>query len=191
MKLAAALMLVAPDAIVSRAGGAGFAAADSDLQRRHERTDEIELTDRADILAETRAAEECVHREGGHEITYKNPGGEVRAVPEVERLIGPEEQDEKADGEPLGAQRVRPVSCCKPQPAPQFARQRERASHAEEIPGCQQRHDDDRAAVRPGEHAGKIHRSHRVAEETVRDHRNGNNQQDRLQRAASIPGAEQ
>ena len=83
------------------------------------------------------------------------------------------------------------MTCRKPQATPQFARQREWASHAEEIPGCQQRHHEDRAAVRPGEHAGKIHRRHRVAEETVRDDRNGKNQQDRLQRPASVAGAEQ
>ena len=104
MKLAAALTLVAPDAIVSRAGGTGFAAADSDLKRRNQRTEEVKLTDGADILAEARAAEERVHREGGYEIAHKDPGGEVRAIPEVERLIGPEEQYQKAHGEPLGAQ---------------------------------------------------------------------------------------
>ena len=88
-------------------------------------------------------------------------------------------------------QGVRPVACRKPQPTPQFARQGEWASHAEEIPGCQQRYHDDRAAIRPREHAGKIHRGHRVAEETVRDDSNGKNQQDRLQGPASVAGAEQ
>jgi hypothetical protein len=76
---------------------------DPDLERRHERADEIELTDGANILTEARAAEERVHSEGGYEITQEDPGGEVRAIQEVERLIGPEEQDEQAHGEPLAA----------------------------------------------------------------------------------------
>ena len=79
MKFAATLMLVAAHTIVSCAGGADLAAAGCDLQRRNERTDEIELTDRADVLAEARAAEECVHGEGSHEITYEKPRrGEMR-----------------------------------------------------------------------------------------------------------------
>ena len=78
-----------------------------------------------------------------------------------------------------------------PSRRPSSRGKRERAGHAEEISGCQQRYDDDRAAVRPREHAGKIHRSHRVAEETVRDDSNGKKQQDRLQRPASVAGAEQ
>jgi hypothetical protein len=82
------------------------------------------------------------------------------------------------------------VTFRKPQPTPQFARQREWASHAEEIPGCQKRYHDDRAAIRPREHTGKIHWGHRVAKETVRDDSNSKNQQDCLQGPASVAGAE-
>ena len=42
-----------------------------------------------------------------------------------------------------------------------------------------------------GMHTGKIHRRHRVAEEAVGDYRDGNDQQACLQRATSIPRAEQ
>ena len=79
---------------------------------------------------------------------------------------------------------------CEPQTAPQFTREREWASHAEEIPGSQQRHDDNRAGIRPRENAGKIHRRHRVAKKTIHDDRNSKSQQDRLQRAASVSSAE-
>src|SRR5262249_39173479 len=50
LKLAAAVNGIAAQTIVRRAGGTGFRPADSYLQRRYQRADEVELPDRADIL---------------------------------------------------------------------------------------------------------------------------------------------
>ena len=52
LKFAATMMLVAAQAIVRRAGGACLRPADLDLERGNQRTEEVKLADRADVLAE-------------------------------------------------------------------------------------------------------------------------------------------
>ena len=75
------------------------------LERRDERAHEMELPDRADVLAEAGAAEQRVDDEGADEIGDDDPGGPERAVPQRERLVGPEEERQQDDGQPLRSQR--------------------------------------------------------------------------------------
>src|SRR5262249_25223297 len=127
VKLAATLALVAAQAIVGSAAGAYFPTADFDFERRNKGAHEMELANGTDIFAEARSAEEGVHDEGTGEVGPHDPGGPERCAPEVKGLEGPEEKDEQAHSQPLGAQGARPTTCGEPQPSAQLARQHERA----------------------------------------------------------------
>ena len=65
----------------------------------------MELPDGADVLAEAGAAEQRVDDEGADEVGDDDPGGPERAVPQGERFVGPEEERQQNDGQPLRSQR--------------------------------------------------------------------------------------
>src|SRR5262249_15182980 len=88
-QLAAALGVVAADAVVGRAGPADVRIANLHLKRRDERVNKVELTDGADVFAEARAPEQAVNQERCDEISNHNPCRPPRAVPQAERFIGP------------------------------------------------------------------------------------------------------
>ena len=141
-----------------RASRADGRLADRHFQRRDERLHEVELPDRADVLAERRVAEKAVDDECRHEVADRDPGREPRAVPQRERLVAPEEERDEPDREPFAAQPARPRPAGG-QPAPgERARQRERARHAEEVAGHQQPENQQAAPMNPRQHAGQIHR---------------------------------
>ena len=117
VKLAATLTFVTAQAIVRGAGGAHFPTPDFDFERRSKGAHEMELANGTDIFAEARIAEEGVHNEGTGEVGHHDPGGPERCAPEVKGLEGPEEKDEQAHSQPLGAQGARPASCGEPQTA--------------------------------------------------------------------------
>src|SRR5690606_15393519 len=89
----AAALGIAPaaDAVLGQAVLADVVAAHLDFEGRGQRVDEVELADRADVLAEGRALEEAVDDEGGREVGQRHPGGQPGALPEVERFVDPEE----------------------------------------------------------------------------------------------------
>ena len=73
----------AADAVLGPARSADVGVAHLDFQRRNQRLHEVELADRADILAEGGAAKEAVDDEGSREVGQGDPGGPPRAVPEA------------------------------------------------------------------------------------------------------------
>ena len=91
VQLASGNVISAADAVLGPARRADVRVAHLDFQRRNQRLHEVELADRADILAERRTAEEAVDDEGRREVGQDDPGGPPGAVPEGKRLVGPEE----------------------------------------------------------------------------------------------------
>ncbi len=70
---------------------------------------EVELSDGTNKLAERSVLEKAVHHEHGHEVGEDQPGCPPGRGPQIEQLIGKEEQHEEDDRKPLVAQRPRPV----------------------------------------------------------------------------------
>ena len=159
VELASALLGVAAQAIVRDAGGADTPLLQPHLERRDERAHELELPDGADVLAEAGAAEQRVDDEGADEVGHDDPGGPERAVPQRERFVGPEEERQQNDSQPLRSQRPGPVARGESEAASQLARQHERARHAEHVAHREQPDDDEEAPVGPGQHAREIHRA--------------------------------
>ena len=95
VQLAAGDVVSPADAVLGPARRADDRVAHLDFQRRDQRLHEVELADRADILAEGCAAEEAVDDEGGREVGQDDPGGPPGTVPESERLVSPQEDREQ------------------------------------------------------------------------------------------------
>src|SRR5205823_2544104 len=91
LQLAAGDAVAAADAILRPARRANGRVPRLDFQRRGQRLHEIELTDRADVLAEGGAAEQAVDDEGRGEVTQGEACRPPRPVPEVQRLVSPQE----------------------------------------------------------------------------------------------------
>src|SRR5688500_15626045 len=82
VQLTAGDAVPAADAVLGPAPRTDLRVAHLDLQRRGQRLHEVELPDRADVLAEGRATEEAVDGEGGREVPQEDPGRPPRAVPQ-------------------------------------------------------------------------------------------------------------
>ena len=134
-----------------------------DLQRRDQRLDEVELADGAEVLAEGGAAEEAVDRRRPRRSSRRDPGRPPRAVPEGERLVGPEEQGDQDHRQPLAPQPPRPVQPRRQPAAGEGPGQQERARHAEDVAGREQPQDDQAAPVDPRQDAGQVHRGRPAA----------------------------
>ena len=89
-----ALGLVSTQAIMGAASGADAGIPDPDFQWGEEGGNEVELANRANMFAEARAFEEAVHEDGGGEVENDDPCRPPRGFPEVEKLIGPEKEDQ-------------------------------------------------------------------------------------------------
>ena len=59
------------------------------FERRKGRGHKVELSDGADIFAETRAAKEAIDNHSRREVTYNDPGSHPGLIPKAERLIRP------------------------------------------------------------------------------------------------------
>ena len=151
----------------------------------------MELPDGADVFAEAGAAEQRVDHEGADEVGDDDPRGPERAVPQCERLVGPEEERQQNNSQPLRSQRVRPVARGKSEPASELARQHERARHAEHVAHREQSDDDEEAPVGPRQHAGEIHRRHLIAQQPVGDDHRGHHEKDALQHVPAVSCAQE
>ena len=103
-------LVAARYAVLGRARRTHLLAPHLHLEGRAQGVDEVELADRADVLAEGRALEDAVHHEGAGEEGEHQRRGQEGTGPQVERLIGEEEQQQQADGEPLPLQPMGPAS---------------------------------------------------------------------------------
>src|SRR5205807_1948863 len=82
VQLTAGDAIPAAYAVLRAAGGADFRVADLHLQWRNQGLHEVELADRAEVLAERRPAEGAIDDEGRREVAQGEPGGPPGTVPE-------------------------------------------------------------------------------------------------------------
>ena len=111
----------------------------------------------------------------GGEVGERDPGRPPGRRPQVEELVGEEEEHDQRDGDPLVAQQARapggrPPSQMLAHPAAGPPRQHERAGHAEEIAGQQQREDDEAAVVEPDADGRQVLRRELRSDQAVEDH---------------------
>ena len=79
------------------AGHADARLAHADFQRREERVDKVELSDRANVFAKRAVAKQAIDRERRHEVADRQPCGPCRPVPQGKNFVGPQEQRQQAD----------------------------------------------------------------------------------------------
>ncbi len=176
----------AGDAIRRGAGLTRRTLADLQLQRRHRRGYEIELSDRAEMLTERRALEDRVDDERGGEIGQDEIRRRARQRPQVEELVAEENGDEEHEGQPLAAQALRPVQYRRVQPPRPVSRQDKGTPGAEEVAGREQRDNQETPIVDPGEDRGEICRGDIRAEESVENEDRRRDQQRRLKRGPRV-----
>ncbi len=112
LQFAAALLLVAANAVACRARIARSHAANLQRRRRDQRADEVKLPNRADVLAEAGAAKEAVHQECRANVRNQQPRRTGRAVPQSEPFIPQKERQHQPDADPLHAQPLGPPKAC-------------------------------------------------------------------------------
>ena len=186
VEFATALGVVSAQAIMGAACGADAGIPHPDFQRGDEGGNEVELTDRANMFAEARAFEEAIHKHGGGEVENDDPCRPPRGFPEVEKLVGPEKEDQQADGEPLRAQESRPAVRGGKNPASEIPRKGERTRHAKKISCDQQGENAEASPVRPWKHPGEVHRPDLWSEKAVNHHKDGQAKKQSLHGYAEI-----
>ena len=116
-KLAAGNVITTTYAVLGLARVACAGVAYADMHGAHQRLHEIELADRADILAERRTSKKAINHEGRRKVSQDNPGGPPRTIPESKGLVGPQEDHEQTDSQPFVPKPGGPVAALR-QPAP-------------------------------------------------------------------------
>ena len=180
IQFTSSLLVIASDAVIGRAGLAGLGISYSHFQWRHHRLDEMELADGTDVLAEGGAAEEAVDRHGKCEIRQDDPGGPPGGIPQTECFVGPEENDEEHNSQPLASQETRPSQSAPPEFLGQFSWEHEWASKAEEIACDEQGKHDQSSPMNPREYACQIHRADLGSKQTVKNDGDRQKQHQRL-----------
>ena len=94
LQLASALLVVSTNAVMRFTRAADSEIADADFERRNERLKELILTDGANKLAEARTLKESVNDDCKSEITNYEHRGRARVIPQAERFVSPEEQQQ-------------------------------------------------------------------------------------------------
>ena len=174
------------DAVVRGAREAGVGVADAHLQGRDGGGHEVELAERADPLAERGVLEHGVDGEGGGEIGDDEPGRPPRRAPQVEQLVGVEDEHEEPQRQPLGAQPAGPAQDRFEEAPGERPREHEGTGHAEQVAGREQHQDERPPVVHPGEQRGEVAGRELGAEEAVNDHGHGHGEQRELHRRPRV-----
>ncbi len=178
------------NAVFSSARLARRRLLDSEFERRDCRRDEVELTDRADVLAERRALEHEIHGKRRDKVRQHEVRGRRWQCPQVEQLVGEEHRHEQDDRDPFATQTRRPRPRWRVGAPTPVAHEHERTSGAEQVAGRQQRDDQQPAIVDPGEDRGKVGRGEIRAREPVNDHGAGNAEQHQLHARSRVAPAQ-
>ena len=176
------------DAVHRATGSAGTDVAHSQLRRRQHGRHEIELPDRAHVLAEARARKQHVDHERDGEIGDHEPRRGTRKAPEVEQLVGEEHPREQDDGRPFvrKARGQRKAGCANRRPA---SRTRIIGQPgAEQVPDRKERDYQQASVVDPAEDRRQIARSDGGPVKTVCHDDDRDKQQWKLQQESSIAG---
>jgi len=164
--------------------------ADFDFERREERGEEIELADGADEFTESGSFEKGIEEESAEEISDDEEGGSGGAIPPGEGFGGKEEKSEEREGEPFGAEKARPRAEGKAEFSGERPWKGEGAGVAKEVAGDEESDDREATPVNPWENAREVMRAVSGAEEAVKNHRDGEEEGERLEEPASGERAE-
>src|SRR5216683_5590843 len=103
--------------------------ANLNLQRRHQCVNEMELANRANVLAEAGSLEYDIDHESRNKIAHDDPDGRAGTVPEGKGLITPQVRSPQAGCNPLRTQSSRPPIARKHDFSGQIARKGEGTGH--------------------------------------------------------------
>ena len=101
IRLAASMKRISAQTIVGFAVGANRRLPDFNFEGRNQRRHKLELTNRADVFAEARAAEERINGESRQEIVDDQPSRPDRLIPKAEALVSPKESHKQHHSEPF------------------------------------------------------------------------------------------
>ena len=150
----------------------------------------MKLPDRADEFAKTRPAKKSIDEQGGEKISEYDPGRGGWSIPQIERFVSPEVNDDECGREPLGTQCPRPGKIGGQNSPAQIAHESEGAGHAEEVAHGKQADDGKRPPMRPRQDPGEVDGADLRAKQSVEDDQRGKCEQHDLQAAAEIPHAQ-
>ncbi len=180
IELTAGEVAATEEAILGGAGVADVRGTNANLEGGGERLDEVELADGANVFAEGDAAGERVDGERSEEIGDGDQRGQARALPESERFVRPEEEEDEEDGQPLALEGAGPGVLGGEEELGEAVQEHEGTAQAEEIANEEQGEYEQSAPVNPGEDTGEIERGHLGAEESVGDDEHGQEGQGNL-----------
>ena len=101
LQLASALRVVSAKAVMCLTRRANCEIANIYFDRRNQRLNKLILTNGTYVLAEARTFKETINDDRGCEVTDHQDGRGARAVPQAERFVNPEEEQEQADRDPF------------------------------------------------------------------------------------------
>ena len=175
------------DAVVGPALVARPGVADLQLRRRYRRCHEVELTDRADVLAERRALEQQIHDQREREVTQDDPRGRGRPLPDGEQLVREQHQHQQAGSDPFAPQLVREREPGRDKATARVADEHHRATGAEQVAGSEHSQDEQPAPVNRREHRGKVAGTYLWTEQPVQDDAGRDSEQDELEGEPNMP----
>ena len=101
LQLASALRVVSAKAVMRLTRAAYGEVANTHFERRNQRLNKLILTNGAYVLAEARTFKKTINNNRGCEVTYHQYGRVTRALPQAERFVSPEEEQEQGDRDPF------------------------------------------------------------------------------------------
>ena len=101
LQFASTLLVVSMKAVMRLTRSASCEVANTYFYWRDKRLNELILTNRSDVLAEARTFKETINNNRGGEVTYHQHGRVTRALPQAERFVSPEEEQEQGDRDPF------------------------------------------------------------------------------------------
>ena len=101
LQFASTLLVVSLNAVMRLTRAANGEVANTHFERRNQRLNKLILTDGAYVLAEARTFKKTINNNRGCEVTYHQHGRVTRALPQAERFVSPEEEQEQRDRDPF------------------------------------------------------------------------------------------
>ena len=101
LQFASTLLVVSLKAVMRLTRAANCEVANTHFNRGYQRLNELILTDGTYVLAEARTFKETINNDCGCEVTYHQHGRVTRALPQAERFVSPEEEQEQGDRDPF------------------------------------------------------------------------------------------
>ena len=100
-QLTSALRRVSAKAVMRLTRAANVEVANTHFDGRNQRLNKLILTNGADVLAEARTFKETIDNNRGCEVSYDQHGRVTRVLPQAQRFVGPEKEQEEGDRDPF------------------------------------------------------------------------------------------